>query len=198
MLGGDRHPFPFPRSRAQNQRSFRNSQTPQPVHENSSWAWPFEVPCHGPRNDPKPNANANANYRRGSTAPPSKPTTSRKGRAVSIPVYDAGTESPSVSTKAAKVAAPRMDQGVAAVKIQSTFRGFCVRNSKPLENLRIIGRVKSEADEMGRRLATQTQSIRGNEYECLKLDHQIMSMLLRLDAIQVFILTAFALIMDGA
>jgi len=97
-----------------------------------------------------------------------------------------------VSTKAAKVAAPRMDQGVAAVKIQSTFRGFCVRNSKPLENLRIIGQVKSEADEMGRRLATQAQSIRGNEYECLKLDHQIMSLLLRLDAIQVFILTAFA------
>ena len=192
MFGGDGHPFPFPQSRAQNQRSFPNSQTPQPVHENSSRAWPFEVPGHGSRHGPKPKANANANYRRGSTAPPSKPTTSRKGRVVPIPVYDAGTESPSVSTKAAKVAAPRMDQGVAAVKIQSAFRGFCVRNSKPLENLRIIRRVKSEADEMGRRLATQTQSIRGNEYECLKLDNQIMSLLLRLDAIQVFIFTAFA------
>eukprot|EP00253_Pinus_taeda_P010580 PITA_10580 len=100
---------------------------------------------------------------------------------VSIPVYDAGTQSPYVSTKAAKVAAPRMNQGVAAVKIQSTFRGFCVRNSKPLENLRIIGQVKSDADEIGRRLSTQTQLIRGNEYESRKLDHQILSLLLRLD-----------------
>lgn len=202
MFGVDRHPFP--QRRTQNQRSFPNSQTPQmhdnswwfrnsltpQMHGNSSWGWPFEVPAHGSRNDRKPNANAN--YRRDQQRtyahPATKnaePTTSKKGRVFSIPVYD-GTESPSVCTKA-----PRMEQGVAAVKIQSTFRGFCVRNSKPLEKLRIIGKVKSDADEIGKRLATQTHLIRGNERECLILDHQIMSLLLRLDDIQVLILTAF-------
>ena len=91
----------------------------------------------------------------------------------------------------AKVA-PKIEQSVVAAKIQFTFRGFCVRNSKRLEKLRIILKVKFDADKIGHRFtnATQKQLIVENEDERIKLDDQITSLLLWIDAIQESVLTA--------
>jgi hypothetical protein len=78
------------------------------------------------------------------------------------------------------------------VKIQFTSRGFCVRNSKRLEKLRIILKLKFDADKIGHRFtnATQKQLIVENEDEHIKLDDQITSLLLWIDAIQESVLTA--------
>ena len=176
---------PFLRRGTPSQRPYKNF--PQ-TRENDSWEWAFRVPGHGPANDPTPDADCSReSTSRHRPRPPSQPN--RKGRVFSVPVYD-GTQSPSVRTKAK--AAAMMDRTVAAVKIQSIFRGFCVRSSSPLENLKIIGQVKLDADKLEQTLteARQTQRIRENGEEYLKLDHQILSLLLRLDAIQVFVLTA--------
>jgi hypothetical protein len=88
----------------------------------------------------------------------------------------------------AKVA-PKIEQSVVAAKIQFTLRGFCVRNSKRLEKLRIILKVKFD---IGHRFtnATQKQLIVENEDERIKLDDQITSLLLWIDAIQESVLTA--------
>jgi hypothetical protein len=92
----------------------------------------------------------------------------------------------------AKVA-PEIEQSVVAAKIQFTFRGFCVRNSNRLEKLRIILKVKFDADKIGHRFtnATQKKLIVENEDERIKLDDQITSLLLWIDAIQESVLTAF-------
>jgi hypothetical protein len=61
-----------------------------------------------------------------------------------------------------------------------------------LEKLRIILKVKFDADKIGHRFtnATQKQLIVENEDEHIKLDDQIMSLLLWIDAIQESVLTA--------
>jgi hypothetical protein len=107
---------------------------------------------------------------------------SGKARVISAPIFSE-TESRSTFTKAE--VAPKIEQSVVAAKIQFTFRGFCVRNSKRLEKLRIILKVKFDADKIGYRFtnATQKQLIVENEDEHIKLDDQIMSLLLWIDAI---------------
>jgi hypothetical protein len=65
---------------------------------------------------------------------------SGKARVISAPIFSE-TESRSTFTKAE--VAPKIEQSVVAAKIQ-----FCVRNSKRLEKLRIIVKVKFDADKM--------------------------------------------------
>ncbi|KAH9290557.1 hypothetical protein KI387_034674 [Taxus chinensis] len=79
-----------------------------------------------------------------------------------------------------------MDKTTAAVKSQAAFRGFCVRKPQPLKELRVIMKTKAEAAEMRRRLIDchLVDLIRRDEEEQLKITECIMSLLLRLDAIQ--------------
>ena len=67
---------------------------------------------------------------------------------------------------------------------------------RTLEKLEIINQVKFDAEKIGRSFtdAREIQWIRENEQHRLKLDHQITSLLLRLDAIEVFILPALVLL----
>lgn len=100
--------------------------------------------------------------------------------AVPIPVRFLNTESPTSS-----MALP-MDEISAAIKIQSAFRGFSTRKRAPLKNLRIILDVKKKAEDVRRRIADRqvVESIRQNEKERLKITEEIMSLILKLDAIQ--------------
>jgi hypothetical protein len=61
-----------------------------------------------------------------------------------------------------------------------------------LEKLRIILKVKFDTDKIGHRFTNETQKqlIVENEDERIKLDDQIMSLLLWIDAIQESVLTA--------
>ncbi|KAH9299284.1 hypothetical protein KI387_030966 [Taxus chinensis] len=117
------------------------------------------------------------------------------GRTFTVPV--AGSSSPSVASISPRfvnidtpwhVTAPprRMDDTVAAVKIQSAFRGYSVRKTKSLESLKIIARVKSSMEEMRRRISDPhcVEIMRQNEKERLKIAEGVMSLLLKLDEIQ--------------
>lgn len=79
-----------------------------------------------------------------------------------------------------------MDETSAAIKIQSAFRGFSIRKCAPLKNLKIILDVKAKAEDIRRRIADRqvVESIRQNEKERLKITEEIMSLILKLDAIQ--------------
>ncbi|KAH9299150.1 hypothetical protein KI387_030832 [Taxus chinensis] len=107
---------------------------------------------------------------------------------VSIPVNFVNSDSAkSVSAAAKNMAAKkRMDETTAALKIQAAFRGFCVRKPQPLKNLRVIMKTKAEAAEIQRRISDchAVELIRRDEKERLKITESIMSLLLRLDAIQ--------------
>jgi len=102
--------------------------------------------------------------------------------AVPIPVRFLNTESKSPTSS---MALP-MDETSAAVKIQSAFRGFSIRKGAPLKNLRVILDVKAKAEDIRRRIADRqvVESIRQNEKERLKITEEIMSLILKLDAIQ--------------
>lgn len=100
--------------------------------------------------------------------------------AVPIPARFLNTESSTLS-----MALP-MDETSAAIKIQSAFRGFSTRKCAPLKNLKIIHDVKAKAEDVRRRIADRqvVESIRQNEKERLKISEEIMSLILKLDAIQ--------------
>eukprot|EP01018_Ginkgo_biloba_P035399 Gb_09259 [translate_table: standard] len=81
---------------------------------------------------------------------------------------------------------PQMDENVAAVKIQALFRGFSVRKSAPLKNLTVITQVRANMKEISQRIGDSqvVQLLRQNEKERLRITEEIMSLLLKLDAIQ--------------
>eukprot|EP01018_Ginkgo_biloba_P012643 Gb_14940 [translate_table: standard] len=87
---------------------------------------------------------------------------------------------------ARKRVCPQMDENVAAVKIQALFRGFSVRKSAPLKNLRVITQVRAKMKEIWQRIGDSqvVQLLRQNEKERLRITEEIMSLLLKLDAIQ--------------
>eukprot|EP01018_Ginkgo_biloba_P035396 Gb_07388 [translate_table: standard] len=81
----------------------------------------------------------------------------------------------------------RLNDTAAAVKIQSAFRGFSVRKSAPLKNMKFIAQVKANMEDIRQRIEDPqvVQMIRQNEKERLKITEGLMSLLLKLDAIQV-------------
>lgn len=135
----------------------------------------FTVPVHGPPINPSPNSNSMTNRKS-----PLKPDPKN---VISIPI---DSEAPNSSFEAKKTDAPRMDETSAATKMQSAFRGFSTRKGSPLKNLRVIRDVKADADAIRRRLVDRqvVESILQNEKERLKITEEIMSLLLKLDAIQ--------------
>lgn len=135
----------------------------------------FTVPVHGPPINPSPNSNSVTNRKS-----PLKPDPKN---VISIPI---DSEALNSSFEAKKTDAPRMDETSAATKMQSAFRGFSTRKGSPLKNLRVIRDVKADADAIRRRLVDRqvVESILQNEKERLKITEEIMSLLLKLDAIQ--------------
>lgn len=135
----------------------------------------FTVPVHGPFDHPSPSPSSVTKGNGHSEPNPKK--------VVSIPV-DSETLISSSGIK--KAAVPLLDETSAAIKIQSFFRGFCARKGAALKNLRVIRDVKAKAEEIGRRLADRqvVELILQNEKERLKITEGIMSLLLKLDAIQ--------------
>jgi len=133
------------------------------------------VPVHGPTNNPSQNSSS---VIKGNS--PLKPDSKN---VVSIPI---DSEAPKSSSVIKKAATPRMDETSAATKMQSAFRGFSARKGSPLKNLRVIRDVKAEAEAIQRRLADRqvVESVLQNEKEHLKITEGIMSLLLKLDAIQ--------------
>eukprot|EP01018_Ginkgo_biloba_P035397 Gb_07387 [translate_table: standard] len=120
---------------------------------------------------------------------PSQP----KSSPVTIPVHFINTSNPPESPAkrrpsepSAKKVSHRMNDTAAAVKIQSAFRGFSVRKSAPLKNLKLIAQVKANMEEIRQRIEDPqvVQMIRQNEKERLKITEGLMSLLLKLDAIQ--------------
>ncbi|KAH9299149.1 hypothetical protein KI387_030831 [Taxus chinensis] len=107
----------------------------------------------------------------------------KPNRVVSIPVNFASSDAVKSASSAVR---KQMDETTAAVKIQAAFRGFCVRKPQPLKKLRVIMKTNAEAAEIRRRLNDShlVGLIRRDERERLKITECIMSLLLRLDAIQ--------------
>jgi hypothetical protein len=79
-----------------------------------------------------------------------------------------------------------VDANTAATKIQSAYRGYVVRRTKPMEHLRVIRKVRSELRELECRAAKpgQFDELCKDEQERRKWTEQIMTLLLRLDSIQ--------------
>jgi len=127
------------------------------------------VPVHGPTNNPPQNSSSVI-----------------KGNSPLKPDSKPDSEAPKSSSVVKKAAAPRMDETSAATKMQSAFRGFSARKGSPLKNLRVIRDVKAEAEAIRRRLSDRqvVESVLQNEKERLKITEGIMSLLLKLDAIQ--------------
>ncbi|GLJ47223.1 hypothetical protein SUGI_0996820 [Cryptomeria japonica] len=80
----------------------------------------------------------------------------------------------------------KMSKPTAAVKMQAAYRGFRVRKSMPLKNLKAIAQAKKSMEELKRQLGYEkvVQLIRQNEKERLRIAEGLMSLLLKLDAIQ--------------
>lgn len=136
----------------------------------------FTVPVHGPPNHhPSPNSSSVTNG--------TSPSKNNPKKVVTVPI---DSDTPKSSSGIKKAAAPRMDETSAATIMQSAFRGFSARKGAPLKNLRVIRDVKAKAEDIGRRLADRqvVESILQNEKERLRINEEIMSLLLKLDAIQ--------------
>lgn len=135
----------------------------------------FTVPVYGPSDHPSPSPSSVTKGNGNSEPNPKK--------VVSIPI---DSETPVSSSGIKKVAVPLLDEASAAKKIQSSFRGFSARKGAPLKKLRVIRDVKAKAEDIRRRLADSqvVESILQNEKERLKINEGIMSLLLKLDAIQ--------------
>ena len=74
----------------------------------------------------------------------------------------------------------------AATRIQSAFRGYCVRKCTPLKHLRIIHKVREELKELVRKMIEieQFEKLCNDAQERLKWTEGVMALLLRLDSIQ--------------
>ncbi|KAJ7527299.1 hypothetical protein O6H91_16G047500 [Diphasiastrum complanatum] len=79
-----------------------------------------------------------------------------------------------------------MSDNVAAALIQSHFRGYMVRRTVPLNSLRLISSVMSKLRKLKAQISTDEymDELRADSKERLKLSETIMSLLLRLDALQ--------------
>lgn len=135
----------------------------------------FTVPVYGPSHHPSPSPSSGTKGNGHSEPNPKK--------VVSVSV---DSETPVSSSGIKKAAVPLLDETSAAKKIQSSFRGFSARKGAPLKQLRVIRDVKAKAEDIRRRLADSqvVESILQNEKERLKITEGIMSLLLKLDAIQ--------------
>lgn len=135
----------------------------------------FTVPVYGPSHHPSPSPSSGTKGNGHSEPNPKK--------VVSVSV---DSETPVSSSGIKKAAVPLLDETSAAKKIQSSFRGFSARKGAPLKQLRVIRDVKAKAEDIRRRLADSqvVESILQNEKERLKIAEGIMSLLLKLDAIQ--------------
>ena len=74
----------------------------------------------------------------------------------------------------------------AATRIQSAFRGYCVRKFTPLKHLRTIHKVQEELKELVRKMIEmeQFEKLCNDAQERLKWTEGVMALLLRLDSIQ--------------
>ncbi|OVA06731.1 IQ motif [Macleaya cordata] len=73
----------------------------------------------------------------------------------------------------------------AAVRIQSTYRGYEVRKWEPLKKLRQIARVREQVNEVRTQiLGLESSNIQKNEKQRVFISETIMNLLLQLDTIQ--------------
>ncbi|KAJ7550497.1 hypothetical protein O6H91_07G103700 [Diphasiastrum complanatum] len=79
-----------------------------------------------------------------------------------------------------------MKEDTAAILIQSRFRGYMVRRTAPLNCLRVIMSVMSQLRKLKTQIITDEymDRLRADPKERVKLSETIMSLLLRLDALQ--------------
>lgn len=131
------------------------------------------------------------------SSPSSSEKRSSRPRIISIPVIstdDGGDNSVKCTVKTDS--GPKKSRKVvmstegAAVLIQSSFRAFQVRKTGPLPQLRLIAKVKSQLMELDEKASDVDfiNYVRENSAARVKLTEDIMKLLLRLDAIQVFIM----------
>lgn len=177
----DRFPYRRPQRSPYSSHPYAASNVTPTKPEYDYWGAPkvkprtFTVPVYGPSDHPSPSPSSVTKGNGHAELNPKK--------VVSIPI-DSETHVSSSGIK--KAAVPLLDETSAAKKIQSSFRGFSARKGAPLKKLRVIRDVKAKAEDIRRRLADSqvVESILQNEKERLKITEGIMSLLLKLDAIQ--------------
>lgn len=84
------------------------------------------------------------------------------------------------------VIAKLRSEDAAATKIQAVYRGYLVRKTQPLKQLRVIKKVKEELESFKRKLqgTEQNRKLRSDSQERLRWTEGIMALLLRLDTLQ--------------
>lgn len=98
-------------------------------------------------------------------------------KVVSIPVHS--SSSPKVVSKPVHFVESENTRTSSALKIQKVFRAFLVRKS-----LKRILAIKSEVDEIERRISETVELIRSDQKERLKVNEKLMVLLFKLDSVR--------------
>ncbi|KAG0590206.1 hypothetical protein KC19_1G081100 [Ceratodon purpureus] len=118
----------------------------------------------------------------------------KKSTVRTIPVSDGEVAVPQAGVSARRESAVGLasvvggvrSEGSAATKVQAAYRGYLVRKTQPLKQLRVIKKVREELEGFEERFREpgQQQKLRSDAQERLRWAEGIMALLLRLDSLQ--------------
>ncbi|KAI5080247.1 hypothetical protein GOP47_0005726 [Adiantum capillus-veneris] len=147
------------------------------------YAYPFSTPVSNPyaRDPYRPQQQV---YR---PSPPSSAPSPTPRSVISIPVFDSSSPSPPPSPPQRKASGvPLLDPSAAATRIQSCFRGYAIRQRRPLIHLRTISALKKRLEDLKDEIERPgfSNKVKSEERERLRFSESVMAVILQLDAIE--------------